>query len=778
MKSTTRDLSVGIFLLCCAGSAAAQSAGNSESAVSAATPEPVDSSNSLAEIIVTAQKRGERVQDIPISLTAVSGADLEARGITDTADALREVPGVSLESAGPGQTAYTIRGLSSKGTTAVATVGFYLDDAPLTAPSGSQNGHVTIDPNLYDINRVEVLRGPQGTLYGSGSMGGTIKIVTNQPDATAFAASAKVDASDTAGGGFNRGVNAMINIPIIDGKLAARVVATDEYTSGWIDRIVLANFPLATNPQCPSFTGCTRGNLAGSQVIADHHDVNDERLKGARASIRYQATDDLTFTATAMYQTISQDGLPYFDSPPGTLAHYQPFDIGEPFSDTFRLYNFVGEYNFPALTVTAVTSYWRRNQSQTQDISETIQTASDLPSYYVDEGGVGPASITEIDTTNQFSEELRLTSRGTDRFQWLVGGFFSNFNYGQDQFSFVPGFVPLLGSSDLITLTEAYNIKQRAAFGEASYKITDALKATVGLRQYSYTQTDTTTENGIVVGGVTSYGVGTSNSGLNPKATLSYNFTDDLMVYGTAAKGFRPGSANAPVPLTDLCLANLEALGKTKAPTQYNPDTVWSYELGEKAELFDRRITTNSAVYHEEWNHVQQEIDLSCGFGYTDNVGTASIWGGETEISLRISPQWSLTQSAGYTHARLTGTAPGTGLSPGDELLNVPDYTTDTTLEYRHPFSGYSFIARADNVIVGPSEDLSYIRHTVPSYDIARLRFGLDTDGWSGFLFVDNVANSHVILAYTRNYAENIPSLDRLATNQPRTIGVTFQYRH
>src|SRR6202789_2678329 len=235
------------------------------------------SSDQLTEIVVTAEKREERLQDTPISVTAISGADLLAQGIADTEDAAREIPGVSLQSAGPAQTEYTIRGLSSAGP-AVSTVGFYLDDVPMTAPSGAQNGHVVIDPDLYDLNRVEVLRGPQGTLYGSGSMGGTIKLVTNQPNLHEFGASAQVEGSGTQGGGFNRGVNAMVNIPLIDDKLAVRIVATDEHTSGWIDRIVLGDFPLPTNPQpqCAPFAGCTRGNLTGAPVLKDYRDVNDQ----------------------------------------------------------------------------------------------------------------------------------------------------------------------------------------------------------------------------------------------------------------------------------------------------------------------------------------------------------------------------------------------------------------------------------------------------------------------------------------------------------------------
>jgi outer membrane receptor protein involved in Fe transport len=753
------------------------------SGIGAARAQVTGPSDQLTEIVVTAEKREERLQDTPISITAISGADLVARGISNTADALQAVPSVSFQSAGPSQTEYTIRGLSSEGP-AVSTVGFYLDDVPMTAPSGAQNGHVVIDPDLYDLNRIEVLRGPQGTLYGSGSMGGTIKLVTNQPNLDKFDASAKVVGSDTQGGGFNRGINAMVNLPLIDGTLALRIVGTDEYTSGWIDRIVTSNFPLPTNPgpQCASFYGCTRGNVLSSPASAVYHNVNDEELKGTRATLRYQATDQFSLTASAFYQSISQDGLSYFDSPPGTEAHYQPFNVPEPFSDTFRLYNLVGEYKLPAFTITSVSSYWTRSQAQTQDISETVQNIFGVPSFYQADGGVGPESITEQDYTKQFSEELRLASTGESTFQWLIGAFYSDYDYGQYQYSLAGGLVPLFGSNDLFTGTVADNQKQTAEFGEASYKISDHLKATVGLRHYSYTQDGLGTDIGIVYGTFTPVPVRTaaSDSGLNPKFTLSYDIVDNIMVYGTAAKGFRPGAPNGPIPTSgaDSCLPALEALGKTQAPSQYDPDTIWSFELGEKATLLDRRLTIDAAVYNERWSKVQQGVELSCGDGYIDNVGTASVWGGEIEVNAKLSPSWTVSQSGSYTHAVITATEPGTNVTPGEKLLNVPDYTSSTSVVYSHPIADYTFVARASNVLVGPSESESFYLVTLPGYDIVRFRAGLDAAKWSAFVFVDNLTNRQAFLSYTHDYAENIPSLNRVATNQPRTVGLEFQFHY
>src|SRR4029077_7693039 len=239
-----------------AGAAAADPAGSTVTAGPAG-------GDVLQEILITAEKRASTVQDTPISMTALSGDLMREQGIASLNDVIQAVPGISVRTAGPGQTELEMRGLSSSGG-AAPTVGFYLDDYPLSPPAAALNGKVVVDPDLYDLNRVEVLRGPQGTLYGSGSMGGTLKLVTNAPQLNSFQASAEAIASGTDGGGFNRGGSFMLNVPLVNDALALRVVLTDKVTDGWIDRVVLGQqFPLPTNagPCGPGWPGCTRGDV-------------------------------------------------------------------------------------------------------------------------------------------------------------------------------------------------------------------------------------------------------------------------------------------------------------------------------------------------------------------------------------------------------------------------------------------------------------------------------------------------------------------------------------
>jgi outer membrane receptor protein involved in Fe transport len=273
----------------------------------------------IEEIVVTAERHVSTVQKTPISITAISGAQLQARGLTSVEDVIKELPGVSVRSAGPGQTEYEARGLSSTGG-AAPTVGFYLNDVPMSPPAAAQTGKIVIDPDLYDIQSVEVLRGPQGTLFGSGSMGGTIRVLTAQPNFNGYSGSIEATSSGTAGGNRpNAGLNAALNIPVTD-KFALRIVGTESERSGWIDRIVVDDIP--TTPLAPGSAILVRNNIQDAPVKAVAHDVNTEDLQGFRISALWKPTDDTTIKGMFLYQDLSMGGYDEFDQPPGASQQH------------------------------------------------------------------------------------------------------------------------------------------------------------------------------------------------------------------------------------------------------------------------------------------------------------------------------------------------------------------------------------------------------------------------------------------------------------------------
>src|ERR1700728_2330227 len=254
-------------------------------------PAVAENSNPIDEIVVTAQKRVSTVQDTPESIEALSAEDLQASGVPSLATLAQGTPGVSLKSEGPSQTEIEMRGMTSSGGNS-ATVGFYLDDIPLAGPASAQNGHVVIDPDLYDLNRIEILRGPQGTLFGSGSMGGTVRLITNQPNLSQFQSTAQSVLSGTDGGGFNHKDNLMINLPLINDTLALRVVATEDYTSGWIDRIVANPSPLAGGIP----VGTVRGAVQDAPLEKQYPDSNAYQTYTVRATVLWKPTDSLSVT--------------------------------------------------------------------------------------------------------------------------------------------------------------------------------------------------------------------------------------------------------------------------------------------------------------------------------------------------------------------------------------------------------------------------------------------------------------------------------------------------
>ena len=748
------------------------------------TATPADGvSGGLAEIVVTAEKRSSTIQDTPISMSALSGEQLQEQGISGITGVVQSIPGISMRTAGPGQTELEMRGLSSSGG-ASPTVGFYLNDYPLTSPAAALVGKVVIDPDLYDLERVEVLRGPQGTLYGSGSMGGTVKLVTHSPELNRFEGSVNVFGSGTGGGGFNRGGNLMLNVPLADGY-ALRVVATDKYRDGWITRFVEPDFPTPVNPTAcqGGWPGCVRGNVLAVTPASSTPRINWERLQGGRLELLAQPAAGLEIEATAIYQKIAMGDYDEYDLPPGIASNrYQPNNDNEPIADIFRLYGVTINYDLGFAQLTSASAYYSRGESQTQDTAEALYSL--VPLYGATVNRFYATPFNETDTTQQYSEELRLASAGNGPLQWIAGVFFSDFksifaeyNASIPIVAAIPGQLALNPDGILYQAHNPYRIKQYAVFGEGTYALADNWKLTAGARWYRFdSRADEETRGFLAFStNATPYfsTFQTSNSGVNPKLTLSYERSHDLTVYSTVARGFRPGGINQQIP-DPPCSLTTET---------YGPDSIWNYEVGEKARLLNDRVSVNADVYYIRWSQVQQTVNQPCGYPLTRNAGVAASYGPELEITAQLTREWQLQLSGTYTHATLTSVnaelqQADPAFTPGLSLLNVPQYTETTAITYTKAINNdWKLSARANNSFVGRATDIDFNYGVLPAYDLVGLRCGLIGAKLSAFVFVDNATDKRAQLGInTTGFAYTIPSLIRVATNQPRTIGVDVKY--
>jgi outer membrane receptor protein involved in Fe transport len=755
--------------------------------VAARAADNADASDTLAEIVVTAEKRESTVQKTPLSITAVSSQQMIEQGMSRLEDIAATTPGISMKQFSPGQTEYEMRGLPSAGGSS-ATVGLYLNDVPLSASANSYNDKAAVDPDLFDLQRVEILRGPQGTLYGAGSMGGTIRLITAPPDLSKFEGASQTGMSGTEHGGFNWGQSVMINLPITDNVLAVRLVGTDKYNDGWIDRIVVNPFPIGPGGAC-GWTTCTRGDVTSAPVVAKHDDSNWERLSGGRASVRYQPTDALTVDFMAMYQGLRLGGFPQVDASVGidALSTYSPVDESLGFNDTFKLTSLSINYDMGFAKLTSSTGNFIHQSSWTVDFSELSEY---LMNYYYGLKSFYPVPFTNSDRTQQFSEEIRLTSQGPGAFQWVGGLFYSDLKSRVSQFGGNPAFASVATggpSADpngvVVTDNLPYHMQQYAVFAEGSYLITDAWKATVGARGFryqsglDYSQAGIFSQSGNLT--PTTGSVTTSASGFNPKVNLSYEPTQNLTWYAQIAKGFRPGGVNVPAPAS-LC--------PKVGPISYDPDSIWNYEVGEKARLAGGRVTINADVYYIRWNNLQQLLTLPCSYPFTDNIGKAESYGPELEMTARVVEDITLSLAGSYTTARITSINPqllGTtlgateALSPGIPVLNVPRYEVTAAVDFSHPVSDrFKATARLSATVTGTSHDIDYYVQQLPGYTLINARIGLVGGPWAIYAFANNLADKIAILTIdTHPYTVPTPALSQPSVSTPRTVGLEVNYK-
>jgi outer membrane receptor protein involved in Fe transport len=762
-------------------------------------------SAAMQTVVVTGQNQILTAQKKTESIESVSGAQLERNAVPDITTLIQSIAGVSLKTEGTGQTEIEMRGMTSSGGSS-PTTGFYLDDIALSPPAGAQNGKVVISPALYDMQGVDVLRGPQGTSEGAGAMGGSVKLFTTEPDTSGFSASMQSILSGTNGGGFNHTNNVMLNLPLVQDSLALRIVASEAYTSGWIDRIVSNALPVVSN------NGATRGDVQAAPVSASYPNSNAAQQYNLRMNLLWKVTPQLTIAPGIYYFTSKQDGISAFDSTPGTETHYQPFDIAEPMSDRMTIGTLAVRYAFDTADLTSTTAYWTRRSTQVQDGSEdfnnpqsgaTLASNNNLagpqPGYY-GAAGTGAVVGTENDPTRQFSEEIRLASKGNGPFQWVAGAYASDYRstWNFSGITANPAVYMDLGTNQAATTNQWFvansptHMTQLALYGNGTYAFDNHWKVEAGARLYRYDYSFSSTISGWGSG----FGAATPSAtgdihqidvGVNPKFGLSYDFNNDMMVYANVSRGSRPGGGNALYPTTGAFWSAAYAPFNYSNgwPATYKPDNVWSYEIGEKARFFGHRLTVDASAYYENWKNPQL-LAYPGDWAFNVNGDKATIEGADLNIKAILGGGFVLGVATGYTHADVS---PGDHweITPASVMPDVPLFNGNVSLTYqKHLSNGMIFTAEADNAYVDSRYSLSFLYpnqstgHYVklPSYDLTNVHVGIESPrGWAVSLFVNNLTNKHAALENMFQETEPSAAFGRTMTNQPFTAGVNLSYK-
>lgn len=735
---------------------------------------PTVSYAQLEEVIVTASKRTESLQDVSMSISAITGDSIARMGAADFTDIATSVPSLSIRSAGPGRTKLNIRGISAA-TGVAPTVSFYIDEMPVsTISSGSSTSfaQTIVDPKLYDLKQVEVLRGPQGTLYGSSSMGGTVRLITGQPLIGETEGSINTDLSYTEKGDINYTLNGMYNLDVSDSG-ALRVVGSYTDRSGFIDRVDRA-------------TGDTFDE-----------EVNSEQSTAIRIAYRHEFEDSY-IQPFVFYQENKMDGKPSFDGPSGRLEQVREFDAAEPFDDEFLMLNLTYGKDFESMSLVASLSNLDREVDNTEDLTDqTFAAVGNGPSaVYADE-------LVELDDT---TFEARLASASDSALQWM-GGIFYKDATAESGYRMQRGFDPALSMFGLANTQDKKTYEEQAIFGELSYDIGERFTVTIGARYLDYDYTQYKEDWGFVYdaanGGTdrdqaSILDLAVSDDDVHGKLTGTFHIDDSSQVYATFSNGSRPGGGNRAVPRSTnpaevtafACDQDLNNLGISGSPDSYAGDEVVNTELGWKT-MIGGNIRLNGAVYLMKWDDIQQVVSTSgaCGFNFTTNIGEAESKGLELELAAALTDTLGLNIALGYTDAEFKDDVAEAGIESGDKLADVPEWTYNVSLDWGMPMdngelyaiASYSYVDEQLELAGDASDDLSangiISGNVKPDYEIIDLRVGYTSnDNWEAVLYVDNVTDEEAIYTYSDVLAFNIPAYDRTVRNRPRTYGISLNY--
>lgn len=691
----------------------------------------------ISEIIVTAQKRAERMIEVPQSVSVLSAEALNKLGATQFRDFANTVPGLNFQTAGVGFNQLSLRGVTT-GYDITPSVGNVVDDVPYGSSSAFARGaQLALDVGLFDIDRVEVLRGPQGTLYGASTMGGLIKYVTKTPDATRLASELRTGVSDTTDGSLNYFGSVAVNFPLIADKAALRMSGFYSKDGGYVDNVAL-----------------------------NQEDINASAVKGGKLDLSLAPTDALDVRLTAVLQDITRDGSATSDHTVAGAPVYGELTqfrlIPETFDQRFRLASATINYDIGAANLTSISSYQTIRSHFIVDDSPLL-----LPVLQLFFGRTYSAA--EIDNgvdTDKFTQEIRLASDGARPIEWLIGGFYTHEISENRQALLLLDAARQPSPNDLFLYRTPSKYKEYAAFGNLTYYFSDKFDVTGGMRYARNEQTYTQDASGLLIGSV-------------PKredeanvytylANARYRFTPNSTAYARFAAGYRPGGPNA-VSLDPLT-------GQPNAPATFKADTSKSYELGYKIQSASGRFGADLATYHIDWSDLQQLTTTPSGVSYYANANAgAEINGAELTLNFRPISSFTATGAFAFQDATMSDAEPILGARKGERLPNVPRFTAALSADYVFPAAnfnpsvGMTFRSVSDR-LSSFDANTTVAQYDLGSYSTFDLRAGFVIGAAEIQLYLRNVGDERGQLVIPSGVSSPAGPIS-VSTLQPRTIG-------
>ncbi len=701
----------------------------------------------LEEVVVTARKRSESMYDVPISINVVSEQMIENLGAQDFTDLLATVPSLTAYQNGPGRTRIFIRGVANgagndNDTQNQETVGVYLDEIPISL--GAMNPELA----LFDLERVEVLRGPQGTLFGAGSMAGTIRQVSKKPNLNEFEGKVEANLATISHGSETYGFKGMVNVPVSEDRFAIR--ASGYYTDkgGYIDN-----------------------------VLTGEKDLNDGTSKGAKISARAVITDQFLADFTIMRHDYSDNGRPEdLDSTPYLSRDYPSFDG---YDDEMTIYNMTLNYDFGWGELVSSSSYFDRTVDNRRSLDLLFELA--LPP------GITPHELVDTTDMQVFSQEVRLGSTTDAPFQWTIGAYMDKKDTlylntfpvpGADDVLGVPSEVFGAPKDHLFYGFDDLTVETYAFFGEAYYSL-DRWTFTAGARYFNWKQDIEFYQSGLFNGGANSDPRPQGKTdGVNPKFNVSYDINDDMLIYAQIARGFRYGGINGAIPEA-VCADELEQVEREGGDVRFfDPDKLWNFEIGNKGTVADGRVSYNAAYFYIKWDDMQTSRSFDCGFGFRENVGEVISQGAEFEMTAQLTDALVFGFGGSYVNSELNQDVPNLNAVKGDPAPYVAKWSFNTSADYRRPISDTMEGFIWGNVVyIGDrhtefNHDPNTNYRKMDAYAVTNLRVGVSWRNMEFSLFANNLFDDGGVVRALRRPPFDPDAVIRI---EPRTVGVTVR---